>query len=286
MMTEEQLRKERAGFDAAWPEISKHGDAHGWEGVGWAAWQARAQAPIEVTFRAETSVLQAALQAYMAPAGYRASRHHAMVDFHQHQERKWCVLEEDHEKVEKENARLRAELDELAEAAREKEKDYFQLQSEVQNLRAALAEQPARQVGGDERAAYVAWLAGTFPAVFSEADAIHHWQHDHASALAWKARAALAPAAVVMPEPVGYIWRGGDLLKDDDSFKRTLPTLGHKRDWYPVCRMSDITHLNRNAIPVELLRRIASDDEGMASLADFEELRALLGKDGEEVGNG
>ncbi|WP_330114118.1 hypothetical protein SA496_15735 [Pseudomonas sp. JS3066] len=77
----------------------------------------------------------------------RAPRHRAMVDFHQHQERKWCVLEEDHEKVEKENARLRAELDELAEAAREKDKDYFQLQSEVQNLRAALA---ARQVGGDE----------------------------------------------------------------------------------------------------------------------------------------
>ncbi|MCO6057358.1 hypothetical protein NG726_11820 [Pseudomonas sp. MOB-449] len=35
----------------------------------------------------------------------RAPRHHAMVDFQQHQERKWCVLEEDHEKVEK-----RAEL--------------------------------------------------------------------------------------------------------------------------------------------------------------------------------
>lgn len=29
----------------------------------------------------------------------RATRHHAMVDFHQHQERKWCVLEEDHEKA-------------------------------------------------------------------------------------------------------------------------------------------------------------------------------------------
>lgn len=57
--------------------------------------------------------------------------------------------------------------------------------------------QPARQVGGDEREAFVAWLAGTFPAIFNEADAIHHWQHDHASALAWKARASLAaPAAV------------------------------------------------------------------------------------------
>ena len=31
----------------------------------------------------------------------RAQRHHAMVDFQQHQQRLWVVLEEDHEKVEK-----------------------------------------------------------------------------------------------------------------------------------------------------------------------------------------
>lgn len=43
----------------------------------------------------------------------RAPRHHVMVDFQQHQQRMWAVLEEDHEKVEKENARLRAEVEAL-----------------------------------------------------------------------------------------------------------------------------------------------------------------------------
>lgn len=46
----------------------------------------------------------------------RTPRHHAMVDFHQHQERKWCVLEEDHEKVEKHAALLEGLLREMLEA--------------------------------------------------------------------------------------------------------------------------------------------------------------------------
>ena len=33
---------ERAGFEAAWPEIQKHGHERGWLGVGEAAWMARA----------------------------------------------------------------------------------------------------------------------------------------------------------------------------------------------------------------------------------------------------
>lgn len=36
----------------------------------------------------------------------RAPRHHAMVDFQPHQQRLWVVLEEDHEKVEKERDEL------------------------------------------------------------------------------------------------------------------------------------------------------------------------------------
>lgn len=71
----------------------------------------------------------------------RAQRHSAMVDFMQYSKRETVVLEEDHEKVENENAQLRAELDGLTEQAREKEVSYFRLQSEVQNLRAALAGQ-------------------------------------------------------------------------------------------------------------------------------------------------
>lgn len=33
---------ERAAFDAAWPDIRKHGDANGWHGVALAAWMTRA----------------------------------------------------------------------------------------------------------------------------------------------------------------------------------------------------------------------------------------------------
>ncbi|MCY1426758.1 hypothetical protein D9M71_425840 [compost metagenome] len=72
-----------------------------------------------------------------------APRRHAMVDFHQHQERVYVVLEEDHEKVEQENARFRCELGNPTEAAREKEADYFRLQSEMQNLWAGLRRPPA-----------------------------------------------------------------------------------------------------------------------------------------------
>ncbi|WAG77027.1 hypothetical protein LMK08_16760 [Metapseudomonas furukawaii] len=43
----------------------------------------------------------------------RAPRHSAMVDFHQHCERRWVVLEEDHEKVEKERDAALARLAEL-----------------------------------------------------------------------------------------------------------------------------------------------------------------------------
>lgn len=46
----------------------------------------------------------------------RTPRHHAMVDFHQHQERLYVVLEEDHEKVEKERDELLALLCEVRSA--------------------------------------------------------------------------------------------------------------------------------------------------------------------------
>jgi hypothetical protein len=46
--------------------------------------------------------------------------------------------------------------------------------------------------GADEREAYVSWLSGNYPRAWSRKDAEHNWQHDHVSALAWQARAALA----------------------------------------------------------------------------------------------
>lgn len=46
----------------------------------------------------------------------RAPRHHVMVDFQQHQQRLWVVLEEDHEKVEKRVRELEGLLREMLEA--------------------------------------------------------------------------------------------------------------------------------------------------------------------------
>ena len=46
----------------------------------------------------------------------RAQRHHAMVDFQQHQQRLWVVLEEDREKVEQRAALLEGLLREMLEA--------------------------------------------------------------------------------------------------------------------------------------------------------------------------
>ena len=51
----------------------------------------------------------------------------------------------------------------------------------------------------DERAAFTAWLAGSYPSVYSEPEAVRLWHHGHVAALAWQERgrrAALASAPV------------------------------------------------------------------------------------------
>lgn len=55
----------------------------------------------------------------------------------------------------------------------------------------ALATQPTASNAG-EREAYVSWLAGTYPDLYTRDDAEHNWKHQHVSMLAWQARAALA----------------------------------------------------------------------------------------------
>ncbi|MEN5063600.1 hypothetical protein [Achromobacter aegrifaciens] len=48
----------------------------------------------------------------------------------------------------------------------------------------------------DEKQAFVTWLTGSYPDVYSEPDAVRWWHQGHVSALAWQARAAhSAPAA-------------------------------------------------------------------------------------------
>ncbi|AZR95130.1 hypothetical protein BBB39_16235 [Bordetella trematum] len=57
----------------------------------------------------------------------------------------------------------------------------------------------------DERAAFTAWLAGSYPSVYSEPEAVRLWHHGHVAALAWQERgrrAALASAPVAKPCPV------------------------------------------------------------------------------------
>lgn len=64
--------------------------------------------------------------------------------------------------------------------------------NETRRSTPATKAEPAPAVAIDERAAYVNWLHGTYPRSYSEEDAEHNWRHEHVSALAWQARAALA----------------------------------------------------------------------------------------------
>lgn len=60
------------------------------------------------------------------------------------------------------------------------------------------APSPVALQGRDERATFIRWLSSTYSKGYTEDDAAHWWDTDHASALAWKARASL-PAGGVVP---------------------------------------------------------------------------------------
>lgn len=58
-----------------------------------------------------------------------------------------------------------------------------------------------------ERAAFIAWLTGSYPNAYSEPEAVRLWHHGHVSALAWQERsrrAALACAPVVDTQDVPH----------------------------------------------------------------------------------
>lgn len=120
--------------------------------------------------------------------------------------------------------------------------------------------QPARQVGGGEREQFEQWCSEEMgvPAgdvIGAEGDDL--WA-------AWQARAALAPAAVVMPERI----------------TDTSTEAKYAKGWNAA--LNEVARLNRRAIPVGLLEQMANCTEPDCCIAyERGELRALLGKDGE-----
>lgn len=62
------------------------------------------------------------------------------------------------------------------------------------------APQPTSSSG--EREAFVKWLSGTYPDIYPVEDAERRWSQEHISALAWEARAALAPSPSASGERV------------------------------------------------------------------------------------
>lgn len=65
------------------------------------------------------------------------------------------------------------------------------------NRRAADTSLAALSEPQDERAAFEAWMSSNYPHAWPRDKAEHAWQHSHVAALAWQARASLAPA----PQP-------------------------------------------------------------------------------------
>lgn len=151
-------------------------------------------------------------------------------------------------------------------------------------LRAELQAQPARQVGGDEREAFEAAMGES---VYFSPEGFQHnsgvWVYiDYTTDVAWMAwrrRASLAPTAVVMPEH-----RETERLSE----RAVLQAIA----WNEA--IDEVARLNRNPIPVELLKRAADQleyhmcsgcKEETCCMPDtrdvLNELRALLGKESE-----
>ncbi|MOA09773.1 hypothetical protein D3C78_1296270 [compost metagenome] len=97
----------------------------------------------------------------------RTPRHHAMVDFPQHQERKWCVLEEDHEKVEQERDQLKVENERLYDLIRYEEARFRRALDESERLRGIKAEPPPRPPEGEGLPRYgLRWNGPSQPVCF------------------------------------------------------------------------------------------------------------------------
>jgi hypothetical protein len=80
-------------------------------------------------------------------------------------------------------------------------------------LYAARKAQPPSASG--EREAFVKWLSGTYPDIYPVEDAERRWSQEHISALAWEARAALAPSPGIDAagqKPVAWLTSDGKVL--------------------------------------------------------------------------
>ena len=153
----------------------------------------------------------------------------------------------------------------------------------------ALKAQPARQVGGDEREQFEAWHRSKFATKYMTGDPtrdMHNGKYDdnygppeqQVRWECWQARAALAPAAVAVPEQ----WEA--------KLARLHPNIEHGK-WPAAWKkeaieqeLMEFRRLNRRAIPVELLKRVVLEVVGLEIASGLnayatDELRALLGKD-------
>ena len=97
----------------------------------------------------------------------------------------------------------------------------------ARDLRRPVLAAPA--ASADERAAYVAFLAGKFPQTYSKEDAEHWWDHGHVSALTWQAARAVAaaPAApAVDADPQGLRDVGEALMETIERNADALKAVG------------------------------------------------------------
>ena len=155
-----------------------------------------------------------------------------------------------------------AEIAKFKEANRELGESNARRRNKIVELMQKLDAQPASQVGGDERATAIAQFAETLPMTSESAAGGNTYDQElrRYYLLGWEDRAALAPAAVVMPE------------REEWS---DLRAQGYNN------ALDRVARLNRRAIPLELLERIAErKGQACGALMDYvEELRALLGKE-------
>lgn len=170
--------------------------------------------------------------------------------------------------------------------------------AELARLRAA---QPASQVGGGELGAYISyvklhtdWLIGTSNEsgwTFIDSDTEQGWR-------IWQARAALAQAAVdeiarvknAAREIRDHLKKEVARLESDLEHARNkvlvvMPEKKESRQFDPAgwnAALDEVARLNRRAIPVGLLEKLAHCTEPDCCIAHARgELRALIGKDGE-----
>lgn len=131
----------------------------------------------------------------------------------------------------------------------------------------------------DERAAFVAWLTGSYPDVYSEPEAMRLWHHEHVAALAWEERArraalASAPVAGEVQQPVAH-W-----IPSAKTFSTARVSPG--KAWEPLyaAPQASAENVTRDLVGlvVKLGRSIRKSDPAMYGMAlDFLKRHNLQG---------